>query len=98
MLPLSTLAAQSAGQVADSRSFNAGSTAGNATVTNNGGTVSDAFNGRNLFEPGDAGNATLIANGGSNGGEGGFIQYRLLAAFHGRDGAGGGFRQRHSGH
>ena len=56
--------------------FQAGSTAGNATVTTNGATVSDAFKGQNLFE-GDAGNATLIANGGSNGGEGGFIQYRL---------------------
>ena len=56
--------------------FQAGSTAGNATVITNGATVSDAFNGENLFE-GDAGNATLIANGGSNGGEGGFIQYRL---------------------
>jgi autotransporter-associated beta strand protein len=56
--------------------FDAGSTAGNATVTTNGATVSDAFKGQNLFE-GDAGNATLIANGGSNGGEGGFIQYRL---------------------
>jgi autotransporter-associated beta strand protein len=56
--------------------FQAGSTAGNATVTTNGATVSDAFKGENLFE-GDAGNATLIANGGSNGGEGGFIQYRL---------------------
>ena len=56
--------------------FQAGSTAGNATVTSNGATVSDAFKGENLFE-GDAGNATLIANGGSNGGEGGFIQYRL---------------------
>jgi autotransporter-associated beta strand protein len=76
MLPLSTLAAQSAGQVADSPVFQAGSTAGNATVTSNGATVSDAFKGENLFE-GDAGNATLIANGGSNGGEGGFIQYRL---------------------
>lgn len=56
--------------------FQAGSTAGNATVTTNGAAVSDAFKGENLFE-GDAGNATLIANGGSNGGEGGFIQYRL---------------------
>ena len=56
--------------------FDAGSTAGNATVITNGATVSDAFKGENLFE-GDAGNATLIANGGSNGGEGGFIQYRL---------------------
>ena len=56
--------------------FQAGSTAGNATVTTNGATVSDAFKGQNLFE-GDAGNATLIANGGSNGGDGGFIQYRL---------------------
>ena len=56
--------------------FQAGSTAGNATVITNGATVSDAFKGENLFE-GDAGNATLIANGGSNGGEGGFIQYRL---------------------
>ena len=56
--------------------FQAGSTAGNATVITNGATVSDAFKGQNLFE-GDAGNATLIANGGSNGGEGGFIQYRL---------------------
>jgi len=56
--------------------FQAGSTAGNATVISNGATVSDAFKGQNLFE-GDAGNATLIANGGSNGGEGGFIQYRL---------------------
>ncbi len=45
-------------------------------MTTNGATVSDAFKGQNLFE-GDAGNATLIANGGSNGGEGGFIQYRL---------------------
>jgi autotransporter-associated beta strand protein len=56
--------------------FQAGSTAGNATITTNGATVSDAFEGENLFE-GDAGNATLIANSGSNGGEGGFIQYRL---------------------
>jgi autotransporter-associated beta strand protein len=56
--------------------FDAGSTAGNATVITNGATASGAFNGDNLFE-GDAGNATLIANGGSNGGEGGFIQYRL---------------------
>jgi autotransporter-associated beta strand protein len=56
--------------------FNAGSTAGNATVITNGATSSDAFEGENLFE-GDAGNATLIANGGSNGGSGGFIQYRL---------------------
>ncbi len=56
--------------------FDAGSTAGNAIITSNGATVSDAFKGENLFE-GDAGNATLIANGGSNGGEGGFIQYRL---------------------
>ncbi len=56
--------------------FQAGSTADNATVISNGATVSDAFKGQNLFE-GDAGNATLIANGGSNGGEGGFIQYRL---------------------
>ena len=45
-------------------------------MTTNGATVSNAFKGENLFE-GDAGNATLIANGGSNGGEGGFIQYRL---------------------
>ena len=95
MLSLPTLAAQSAGQVADLRSFNAGSTAGNATVISNGATVSDAFKGENLFE-GDAGNATLIANGGSNGGEGGFDS--ISARFHGRDGAGGGFRQRHSGH
>jgi autotransporter-associated beta strand protein len=58
--------------------FDAGSTAGNATVITNGATVSDAFKGENLFE-GDAGNATLVANGGSNGGEGGFIQYRLGA-------------------
>ena len=56
--------------------FDAGSTAGNAIVTTNGATVSGAFNGENLFE-GDAGDATLIANGGSNGGGGGFIQYRL---------------------
>jgi autotransporter-associated beta strand protein len=56
--------------------FQAGSTAGNATVISNGALVSDAFKGKNLFE-GDAGSATLIANGGSNGGEGGFIQYRL---------------------
>ena len=56
--------------------FQAGSTAANATVISNGAAVSDAFEGENLFE-GDAGNATLIANGGSNGGEGGFIQYRL---------------------
>jgi autotransporter-associated beta strand protein len=56
--------------------FDAGSTAGNATVITNGATASGAFKGENLFE-GDAGNATLIANGGSNGGEGGFIQYRL---------------------
>ncbi len=57
--------------------FQAGSTAGNATVTTNGATVSDAFKGRNDLFEGDAGNATLIANGGSNGGAGGFIQYRL---------------------
>src|SRR4030095_10804366 len=56
--------------------FQADSTAGNGTVTTNGATVSGAFKGQNLFE-GDAGNATLIANGGANGGEGGFIQYRL---------------------
>ena len=56
--------------------FQAGSTAGNATVISNGAAVSDAFKGENLFE-GDAGSARLIANGGSNGGEGGFIQYRL---------------------
>lgn len=56
--------------------FDAGSTAGNATVITNGATASGAFNGDNLFE-GDAGNATLIANGGSNGGGGGFIQFRL---------------------
>src|SRR4030095_4741527 len=56
--------------------FQADSTAGNATVMTNGATVRNAFKGQNLFE-GDAGNATLIANGGSNGGEGGFIQYRL---------------------
>lgn len=56
--------------------FNAGSTADNATVITNGATSSDALKGANLFE-GDAGNATLIANGGANGGAGGFIQYRL---------------------
>jgi autotransporter-associated beta strand protein len=56
--------------------FDAGSTAGDATVITNGATVRGALKGQNLFE-GDAGNATLIANGGANGGEGGFIQYRL---------------------
>ena len=56
--------------------FNDNSSAENSTITNEGGTVTDAAAGRAIFvDNSTADNATLIANGGSNGGQGGRIQF-----------------------
>ncbi len=49
---------------------------GNATLTNNGGTVSGAIGGYTYFDTfSTAGAATLIANGGTNGGAVGLIRF-----------------------
>jgi len=57
-------------------SFSGNSTAARAMITNNGATVAGAEGGITRFtDTSFAGNATLIANGGSNGGDGGLIQF-----------------------
>jgi autotransporter-associated beta strand protein len=56
--------------------FHENSTAASSTITNNGGTATDAWAGRTYFlDHATAGNATLSANGGSNGGQGARIQF-----------------------
>jgi autotransporter-associated beta strand protein len=56
--------------------FSENSTATRATITNNGATVAGVEGGITRFiDTSSAGNAKLIANGGSNGGDGGLVQF-----------------------
>src|SRR5205085_821457 len=51
-------------------------TADNSTITNNGSLLNGAFSGRTLFrDTATAGNATLVASSGSNGAQGGQVQF-----------------------